>query len=235
MELKKRILIFGTAAVLIASGYHLYKENNPYNSKNITFINQEFDDFSRKMEDFIENNFKDFERIMINFSKEKYGECSISDITSLEKYLDIILTCNFKNYEPKSYDEREKSGFVINFENYFKKDSNEYNMVKWASEQYQKIIKSTYRYVNPNISEIIKDCGWDYNYNEENIKKLNPFARYIVLKLIRPILDLDSYNDISYSFQRNTRYHVYLGDVDKDIEQCLSYLEQKCSNSTRYR
>lgn len=235
MNLKKRLIIFGTAIVMICSGYHLYKKNNPYNSKNITFINQQLDDFSTKMERFIENDFKNFERLMTNFSSGKYDECSATEVTTFEKYMNTILTCNFNDYEPKRYSERDKSGFLINFENYFQEGTDEYEMVRWAAEQYQTIIKHTYRYEHANTAKLTQECGLYYNCYEDTIKKIDPFARYIVLKLIRPILDLESYNDLSYELKGKAYYHVYLAKVDKDLEECLKYMRRKCNDVVRYR
>lgn len=235
MDLGKKIMIFGAVAVLATSGYHLVKNSNPYNNKNIVFIHEHLDDFSNKMEHFIEEDFKDFERIMKNFSNGKDENCTVGDIRSLEQYLETILTCNFKNYDKLFPSEREKSGFVINFENYFKKNSDEYQMVKWASELYQKNINSMYRYGEISKEKAAKECGRYYHMYEDTLKEIDPFARYIVLKLTRPILDLDYHNDYVYDFPDWKYCKVYLEHVDKEIERCLNYMEQNCKDTSRYR
>lgn len=235
MNLRKKIVIFGTIIVLATWGYHLIKKNNPYNNKNITFIHEHLDDFSSQMEHFIEEDFKDFERIMKNFSNKKYNKCTVSDIRNLEQYLETILTCNFKDYDYKYLSEREKSGFVISFENYFERGSDEYRMVKWASEQYQNAICSVYDAGGLKKENAAIKCGTYFHIYEDTLKKIDPFARYIVLKLTRPILDLDYHNDYVYDFPNWKNCKVYLGYVDKEIESCLNYLKQNCKDTSRYR
>lgn len=232
----KRGIAAGTLVILLASGGKYFLENNnPYNNKNIRFINEQLDDYSSKMERFIEEDFRDFERIMKNFSSGKDDKCTIEDIRNLEQYLETILTCNFKDYNYKFPVEREKSGFLINFENYFEKGSDEYQMVKWASEQYQKNIKSIYRSGEIYAEGAARECGQYYHMYEDTLKKIDPFARYIVLKLTRPILDLDNHNDYVYDFPDWKYCKVYLNYVDNEIERCLDYMKQNCKDASRYR
>lgn len=231
MELGKKIMIFGAVTVLTVGGWKLIKDNNTYNNKQITFINKELNDFSIQMEDFIENDFKDFERIMKNLSNGKYDECTTRDVDTLDQYIDTLLTCNFTTYEPKYLVDRQKSGLVINFENYFDKGSEEYRIIQWATEQYQNIIEKTYKSSNPNFTKMVETCGLEYNVHyKDTINRISPFARYLVLKLIRPILDLESYNDYAYEIKGKKTYQVYLGNIDMEIERCFKQIKNCCKD-----
>lgn len=230
MNIKRTLALFSVVAVL-GGGYHLYNNSNPYNSKNVTFINKQLDDFSNKMKDFLEEDFVHFESIMINLRNGEYDKCSKEDIYNLNKYMDVILSCNFSSYEAKHLTERQKSGFLINFENYFQVGSEEYWVVKWASEQYQKVISRTYKSANPNFEKMAEDCGLDYNTRDDRIARLNPFARYIVLKLIRPVIDINDYNDEIYAVRGKSTVHVPLSKIDAEISRCLKLMENSCTRT----
>lgn len=236
MELGKKIMIFSTVAILATGGYQLVKNSNPYNNKQISFINKELKDFSPQMEDFIENDFKDFDRIMRNLSNGRYDACTTGDVDTLDQYINTLLTCNFSTYEPKYLVDRQKSGFVVNFENYFDKGSEEYRVIQWASEQYQNIIEKTYKLSNPSFGQMVEKCGLEYNIHyKDSVNRINPFARYLVLKLIRPILDLENYNDVVYEIKGKTLYQVYLGNIDGEIERCFKQIKNNCKDIYGHR
>lgn len=212
------VAILGTVGIVIKKN-----NENPYNSKNVIFINEQLDDYSKKMDDFLVNDFNHFEGIVYNLSSGNYNGCNKDDISDLNKYMDIILTCNFNDYSHKTYGEREKSGFVINFENYFPVGSVEQELVGLFSNHYEKIIRDTYRYVNPDVDKIVRQCSDDFHNNEFKISQLSPFARYIIYKLIRPIISENYYTYYPYYRKENT-----LPKIDAEINKCMDYMTKQC-------
>lgn len=231
MNLGKKIMIFGTVTVLAVGGYQLVKNNNPYNNKNITFIHEHLDDYSKTMEHFIEEDFMVFNSMMKDLSQGNYDKFAKTDMIRLDEYMNTILTCNFKEYKQQLFVDRDKSGFVINFQNYFKKGTEEYRLVEWATEQYQIVIDRSYSSGGISFEDLAIKCGDNYNFYKKDIDKLTPFARYIVLKLIRPIIDIHPNNHVDYPINNRGRYNVQLHTIDKKIDDCLQEMKNKCKNT----
>lgn len=221
----KRILaIMGAVVVLGSAGYTVVK-NNPYNNSNITFMNKKLNKFSKEMDDFIKYDFNDFNKIMYALQNGNYNSCVYSDINKLDKYINTIMACNFKGYQDDLWDYRDRntSGFVIEFENYFPLGSEERTLVEKFSGYYEKGVYEGYRYIDPDMEKIVENCTADYHKFKTQIYRLPILSRYVVLKIVRPIIAKNN-----FQYYPNYKRDVTLNEIDLEISKCIYTMQKQC-------
>ena len=212
-------------AILGTAGYALAK-SSPYNNENITFINRDLNDFSKEMKNFINKDFNNFNRLMNDLQNGNYDDVTHTEIYDLDRYIDTILTCNFKGYHDASwyYRDREQSGFVIEFEKYFPSGSEERKLIEIFSGYYERGVSDGYRYINPDMNKIIKNCTNDYHTYGFQISQLPVLPRYIILKIVRPMIAANESQYAPY-YKRDS----VLSEIDREIEKCMNIMQKQCA------
>lgn len=226
----KRILALMSAVVILGTAGYALAKNNPYNNSNITFINQSYDMDSREMENFINKDFNRFNEIMNGLQNGNYEDYNYQDINLLDRYINLITSCNFRGYggDMWRYRDRYQQGFVIEFENYFPNGSPEKALVERFSEYYESIITNGYKYEKPDVMKFVEACTTDYHTYKNQIYQLPYFPRYIILKLIRPII---AANESQYVTPNCFYYRdKILAEIDREISNCLMKMQKQCSN-----
>lgn len=223
----KGLAITLVAATLLGGGYHMHK-NNPFNNKNIKFINHEENDYSPSTMELFKN-YNRFENLMGDCINNNWGNLKESDIDELAHYLDIIATSNFKDYDDKLMYELDKSGFFVFLENYFPHLSNDKTLVSLFSGYYQKLINKTYHNSTDAVDKLVEECSSLYHTFGDKISDLSPIARLTIYKIMRPIIDTNGdYYCRIYNKQKS------LNDIDNGINECIREMKGICS-AYKYR
>ena len=162
---------------------------------------------------------------MYNLQNGNYDDLTHIDIYNLDRYINTIMECNFNGYQNDIWDyrDRNQSGFVIEFEKYFPLGSEERDLIENFSGYYEKGLFDAYRYPDPNMKKLVDNCTADYHRLETQIYRLPIFPRYVILKIIRPIIENNDFQYYPY-YKRE----VTLAKIDSEISKCLDIMKKQC-------
>ena len=229
MNINKRSLAILTAIAFLGTSGYLIKKNsgNPYNSNNVKFIHRERDRFSSESRDFLDHDFGHFEHIMRELKDGNYQNLSENDFIALDKYIDLIVRCDYDDMSSGA-----KSEFLINFPNYFA-GSNSRGLINEFCDYNQDFIVAKGCRNDSDFKMIVENCTVSYHRNKDKIFSTSYFPKYIILKMIRPIIAANPNNycyRIGYNYEQFNKYSV-LKQIDDEIEDCLSKMQIMSNNS----
>ena len=235
-----RILSLSLAGVLGLTSY-AYGKLNPYDKNVIKF--GEGSKYSLETQNLISDyfNYIRFESMMNDFANNNFENYSIYDVDYLVNCLNVIAKGDLDESEKKflipGYGYKlDKVGFSMMLENYFPEGTDERDLVGRFMINHGLIVKMTCKNSEYDVKDGIKSCCLFYESSKNEISRLSPLARLVILKIIRPtIIDSVKIENFNGEEKRHglTREeyvnNVLLPKIDAEIQQCIGALKNNFS------
>lgn len=247
-KIVRNIVTTGTAIITLAvGGYSLYK-SSPYNGNVVYYNNQK--SITTKVNDLIYdgatlyNDFTRFETLMYDFANDRYTDYNRWDVDYLFECIDGAVEGGLSEYEKSFlkdgiFRDSISDGFSINFQNYFKKDTPEYEMVRRFVVYHQDIVTAICRNKRESSERLINDCCSLYEYSAKEISKLHPLARVIILKIAHFSYSNNNFVEsdrvsLAYGGMSRQQYNsIKIRDIESEIMVCENNLESYVSGLSR--